>query len=98
MPVESLFVSFCGLAPARATNDASRLGAGVLAVTNDLDAVDEDVGNTRCILMRLRERRPVPNGRRVENDYVGEVPGLERSAPVETKIGSRKRGQTPDVK
>src|SRR4029453_2907865 len=59
--------------PARAANDAARLGAGMLAVLQHLDAIDEHVIDTGRQLLRLLERCVVLDGRRVEHDHIAVI-------------------------
>src|SRR5215475_14043825 len=61
---------------------ASRLCPGVFAVFQDLRAVDEDVFHADGELMWLLESGAVGDGLWVEDDYVGEIPLLQKSATI----------------
>src|SRR5262245_8329213 len=68
--------------PPRPAHNLARFGAGVFAVTQDLDAVNEDVDDTGRVLVRLVKRRVVLDARRVEHGHVGEMPLLKSATAL----------------
>ena len=60
----------------------------MLAVAQSDRAVDEDVAHAGGVLVRLLEGGVVGDGRRVEDDDVGEVAGREAPAVAQLR-GSR---------
>src|SRR5262245_36920922 len=84
-----------GFVPRSAYNHAGG-GAGVGAVGEDLDAVDEDVGDAGGVLVGLGEGGVVLDGGRVEDDHIGEVAGGEAAAAVELEHGGGQRGELAD--
>ena len=79
------------LFPSGSAHYLSRLGAGVLAVLEDLGSVDEYMDHAGGVLTRLLVRRMVADGGRVEDDDVGTVSFLQFSAPVELEVLRRQR-------
>ena len=75
---------------ARTPQGAARFGAGVLAILQDLHAVDENVFHPDRVLMRLLESRAIGNRRRIEHNDIGKHSFLEKTAMIETEI---RRGQ-----
>ena len=61
----------------------------MLAVFEDVHAIDKHVLHTDRILMRLLVGGAVGDGRRIEDDHVGEVPFLQRPAAVKAEIRGR---------
>jgi hypothetical protein len=76
-------------------DDLSRLRAGVFALAQNLNAIDEHIANSSCILMRLLERRMVLNVGGIEDYDIGEVARLERAAAVELEVLGGERTQLP---
>src|SRR5687768_16760835 len=56
--------------PTRSLQRPAWRGTGVLAVSEHLDAINEDVANARRILHRLFESRAIGDCRRVEQDHI----------------------------
>ena len=65
---------------------AAGFGAGVLAVLENLDAVDENVFHADGILMRLVEGCAVRDCRRIEDDHVSEHSFPNQAAVIEAEI------------
>lgn len=59
--------------PAWTTDEPPGLGAGVISVLQNLDAVDKNVDHAGGILVGLIEGRMILNRRRVENHDIGEI-------------------------
>ena len=78
--------------PAWTTHDASGLRASVLAIAEDLSAVDEDVDDAGRELVRLLEGCVVLHAGGIEGDEIREVTGLQGTAPVQFQILRRQRG------
>jgi hypothetical protein len=57
--------------PAGTAHDASRLGPGMLAIFEDLGAVDENVDHTRRVLVRIVERGVILDRTRVKEHDIG---------------------------
>src|ERR1035438_9264138 len=76
-------------------DDLPRLRAGMLAVFQDVHAIDEYIAHARRILMRLLECRVVLNGGGIEDHDIGEVARPERAAAVELKVLRGQRSQPP---
>ena len=68
---------------ARAGQRASWFRPGMLAVFQNLHAVDENVLHPNRVLVRFLESRPVRNCRGVKDNHVGEHPVLNETAVVE---------------
>ncbi len=75
---------------ARAGQRASWFRPGMLAVFENLHAVDENVLHPNRVLVRFLEGCPVRNYRGVKDNHVGEHPVLNETAVVEAEI---RRGQ-----
>src|SRR5215468_4822917 len=75
---------------------APGLRPGVLAVFQDLRAIDKHVFHADGELMRLLEGGAVGDGLRVEDDDVGEISFLQKSATIELQIGRGQTRQTAD--
>ena len=80
--------------PARASNDTARLGAGMPAVLEDLNAIDEYVVHPCRQLIGLLEGRMVGDRCGIEYDNVGIIARVKRPALPDPDITRRKRGQT----
>src|SRR5947207_2923619 len=72
--------------PAGTAHEAARLGAGVLAAVQHLDAVDEHVVDAGRELFRLRERRVVLHFGGIEYDDVAIIAGLQRPALLYAEV------------
>src|SRR5438094_5731180 len=81
-------VSLCLLRLPRSPQGATGLGAGMLAIFNDLHAIYKDVLHPDSVLVRFLECRAVRDCRRIKHNHVGKHSLLEKSAVVETEIGS----------
>ena len=55
----------------------------MLAILEDVNAVDEDLLHADGILMWILERRPIRDCRRIEHDDVREVFRLQQPSPIE---------------
>src|SRR5438067_13118069 len=66
---------------------AAGFRAGVLAVFQNLDAVDEDVFHPDGVLMRFLEGGAISDRGRIEHDDVGEHSLFQTSAMIEAEIG-----------
>src|SRR5262245_43943741 len=75
---------------------ASGLRPGVLAVLQNLRAIDEHVFHADGELVRLLEGGAVGDGLRVEDDDVGEIPLPQKPATIELQIGRGQARQTAD--
>ena len=64
--------------------------AGVLTVLEHLNTVDKDMLHANSVLVRVFVGRSVANGRRIEDNDIGEHSLLEKTATVQLEIG---RGQ-----
>ena len=70
--------------------------AGVLAISEDLDPVDEHIFDSDGVLLRLLKRGNIRDCLRVENDNIGEHTLLQKAAMVQLKIGRGKSRQSPN--
>lgn len=70
-------------------DDAAGFGAGVLAVVEDLCAVDEDVLHAGGVLVGLGVGRAIGDGVGIEDDEVGVVAFFQSAPPVELQIAGR---------
>src|SRR5437667_8937249 len=67
---------------------AAGFAAGVLAVFENLNAVDENVSDADGILVRLLEGSTVGDSLRIENHYVCKHAFLDKSAVIEPEVCS----------
>src|ERR1019366_3384138 len=79
--------------PAGAAHDLSRFCAGVRAVVNHLDAVDQHGRNTGRELVRLFERRDIGDRRGIEDEEVRLHPCLDEAAVRDRE--ARRDGRGP---
>jgi hypothetical protein len=68
----------------------------VLAVLEDLAAVDEDVDHTGGVLVRIGEGGMILDCGWVKDHDIGVVAGREAATPVQLKVGGGQRGQPTD--
>jgi hypothetical protein len=68
---------------ARARQRPSWFRPGMLAVFENLHAIDENMLHSDGVLVRFVERRPVRNCRRIKDDHIGEHPFLNETAVIE---------------
>src|SRR5947207_3395308 len=78
----------------RTPQRAARLGAGVLAVFNDLHAIHEHMFHANGVLMRFLECSAIRNRRGIEDNDVGEHAFFNETAMIETEIGGRQCTQS----
>src|SRR5947207_1992812 len=74
----------------RPSQSASWFRPSMLAVFQNLHAIDENVLHPNRVLVRFLEGCPVRNYRRVKDNHIGEHPVLNETAVVEAEI---RRGQ-----
>ena len=72
---------------------ATRLGAGVLAPFEHLDAIHKNVLHANRVLMRFLERGAIRNRRRIEHDDIGEHSLFNETAMIEAEICGRQSAQ-----
>ncbi len=68
----------------------------MLALAENLDAVDEDVLYARGVLMRVGIRRVVGNGLGVKDYHVRKIPFAKEAALSQTEVGRWEACQPPD--
>src|SRR5438128_9488547 len=78
----------------RTPEGATRLGARVLAILDDLYAVNENVFHANGVLMRLVERRVIGDRRLIEHDHVREHSLFKKTAMIEAEIGGGQPAQS----
>ena len=76
----------------RSPQRAARLSASVFAIFEHLHAIHEDLLHTDGILLRLLKRCSISNGRRINDNDIGEHSFFEKDAVVEPKICRRQSG------
>ena len=79
-------MSLLGLA--RTPEGAAGFAAGVLAIFENQNAVDENISDADGILVGLLEGRSVGDRLRIENHYVCKHAFLDKSAVIETEVCS----------
>jgi len=83
-------------APARTVHEASRPGAGMLAVLPHLGAIDEDLLDSGGQLLRFGEGCMVADIGRVEHHDIGIIAVAKHAAPLDAEVGRREGCQPAD--
>lgn len=68
---------------ARPPQRAARLCSSMLAILNNLLAVDEDMFHPNGVLMRILKGGAIGDGSGIKNNYVREHPFLKKTAMIQ---------------
>src|SRR2546427_598718 len=80
----------------RPPQGTARFRAGVLAIFENLYAVNEDVLHPNSVLVRFFKCRAIRNGCRIKDHHVSKHSLLEKSAMIEAEIRGRQSAQAMD--